>query len=93
MHRVLTIVLWLFAPSVQMRRELRAHDPNAKLPVRLTVVHSLARVLLATTFIWALWSGSWYAAAVVAMFMIPLALLSRSMTRRLLKRLGGSHAR
>ncbi len=92
MNRALTIVLWFFAPSVQMRREMRARAPNTQPPVRATVVHSLARVLLVAGFVWVLWSGNWYAAAVIAITMILLALLSRGITHWLLKRWGGSHA-
>ena len=92
MNRVLTIVLWFFAPTIQMRREIRARVPNAQLPVRFTVVHSLARVPLVLGLVWVIWSGNWYAAAVIAIAMILLALLSRGVTHWLLKRFGGSHA-
>jgi hypothetical protein len=90
MDKVLSAILWLFSPTVQMWREMRERSATARpLPRLLWLASTITRMLLVAAVIWALWTGRWALAAGVIGILVVLGLIRWAGTRWAIKRWGG----
>jgi hypothetical protein len=90
--RTSAIILWLFAPTWQMRRKLQSLQlGRARFFLLWTAPRTLVRLAVAGVFVWAIASAHWGGAGVAGGLLVLLGLLSWVSwvaARRFAKRLG-----
>jgi uncharacterized membrane protein len=76
----------------EVTRSGRPKPPRAR-AIRAVISSTVPRLLVFGFLVWSIVAGNWYIAAVFAGLAVALGLQAWLITRFMLKRLGGTHAR